>query len=52
MSAKFGEKPTTPPPNPNEPWLWIGGKWVLVVTDTGDGVPETLFPHGDRPKKK
>jgi len=45
---KLGGEPTTPPPDPDQPWLWTGdesiGKkgWILVITDTGDGVPESL----------
>ena len=26
-------------PDPSKAWLRIGGKWVLVATDTADGVP-------------
>lgn len=31
-------------PNPNEPWLylWDQDKWVLIGTDTADGVPPSL----------
>lgn len=42
QAVSFGETPTTPPPDENEPWFWIGDKWYLVVTDTSDGVPEEL----------
>ncbi len=41
-SMKFGEKPTSPPPDKNKPYVWIGGRWLLVVTDTEDGVPASL----------
>lgn len=40
--VSFDEEPTTPPPSENEPWIWLDGQWFLVVTDTGDGVPESL----------
>lgn len=39
---KFGEKPTSPPPDKNKPYVWFNGKWYLVVTDTEDGVPASL----------
>lgn len=44
MSAalEFGTEPTTPPPDPNMPYLWIGGQWVLLTMDTTDDVPESL----------
>jgi hypothetical protein len=38
---QFGEEvdltsqPSTPPPDPDKPYLWIG-EWVLVVTDAAD----------------
>lgn len=32
----------SPPPSEDEPWLWIDGQWYLVVTDTSDGVPDSL----------
>lgn len=38
----LSEKPTKPPPDPNKPYIWLGGQWLLVNTDTGDGVPEEL----------
>lgn len=34
-----GERPTEPPPDAFEPWVWLGGKWRLLLTD------------GDMPKK-
>lgn len=42
--VEFGGEPTSPPPDPNKPYLWVSGlnEWVLVATDTEDGVPETL----------
>ena len=45
----FGEKPTSPPPDPNKPYIWIGGQWLLIAMDTTDGVPSELdFPdHED-----
>jgi hypothetical protein len=49
-----GYKPLAPPPagekppDPNKPYLWLDGKWVLLATDTGDGVPRKLsFPDVD-----
>lgn len=43
--VNLGEKPDTPPPNPDEPWIWLNGQWYLVATDTSDGVPDKLeFP--------
>lgn len=57
----FGGHPTRPPPNPDEPWVWLDdgdgdGEWVLAYTDTFDGVPERLdLPDGpadpDRPAR-
>jgi hypothetical protein len=41
MSITFGTTPTTEPPDDGA-WAWIGGDWVPVLTDTGDGVPESL----------
>lgn len=38
----FGEKPTSPPPDPNKPYIWIGGQWLLIAMDTTDGVPSEL----------
>ena len=35
-------QPTGPPPDDTQPWVWIGDRWVLVVTDAGDGVPQDL----------
>lgn len=36
------DEPTSPPPSTDEPWFWFAGEWHLIVTDTGDGVPESL----------
>lgn len=54
--STFGGNPTRPPPNEHEPWVWLDDvdDWVLVYTDTYDGVPERLdLPDGpaepDRP---
>jgi hypothetical protein len=42
---RFGGKPTHAPPDPKQPYLWVGDRWLLVSTDTSDGVPESLdFP--------
>lgn len=42
LSLASAAQPSGPPPNPSEPWLWIDGRWLLVATDTSDGVPESL----------
>jgi hypothetical protein len=49
MSAglEFATEPTTPAPDPNKPYLWIGGQWVLLAMDTTDGVPESLDDLGE-----
>jgi hypothetical protein len=39
---RFQDEDRPPPPNKNEPWVWLDGKWYKVVTDTGDGVPDDL----------
>lgn len=41
-SKKFGGEPTTPPPDPDLPYIWFDGQWLLMVQDTTDGVPESL----------
>jgi hypothetical protein len=38
----FGSKPTTDPPTEDGAWIWAGNRWLEVITDTGDGVPESL----------
>ena len=49
-ASKFGGKPTSPPPDPDKPWLWFDGQWVLVSMDTTDGVPESLdLPEEPKP---
>src|SRR5262245_13940667 len=40
------DEPTTPPPDPDKPYMWIGGQWVLIVTDTSDDVPSSLDLRG------
>jgi hypothetical protein len=43
----LSEEPTKPPPDPNKPYMWINGDWVLVVTDSADDIPPALsFPKG------
>jgi hypothetical protein len=35
------------PPDPNKPYLWFDGQWILLATDDGDDVPRKLtFPTG------
>jgi hypothetical protein len=46
--ATFGEQPTTPPPDEDGAWMWFGGQWLKVHSDTADGVPDSL----DFSKKK
>lgn len=29
-------------PDPNQPWVFLDGRWRLVATDTSDGVPDDL----------
>lgn len=41
-AATSGDGPDSPPPDPGQPWLWADGQWVLVATDTGDGIPDDL----------
>jgi hypothetical protein len=41
-TVRFDQAPTTPPPNPNQPWIWVGSHWLLVGTDTSDAVPSSL----------
>lgn len=35
---KLGDKPTTPPPSEDEPWMWLDEEagWVLIATDASD----------------
>lgn len=36
------------PPDPNQPWAWIDGRWWLVILDATDGVPDDLsYVNGD-----
>jgi hypothetical protein len=42
MKVDLNEKPTTPPPDPNKPHVWLAGKWYLVATDSSDEVPDSL----------
>lgn len=42
MSGINRSEPTEPPPDPDKPYLWTGDRWVLVITDTSDGVPAKL----------
>ena len=32
----LSEEPTCPPPDPDQPYLWLQGRWALVVTDQAD----------------
>lgn len=41
MTIVFGTKPTTDAPAKGT-WMWAGDRWLEVITDTGDGVPESL----------
>lgn len=50
MTQSSDQRP--PPPDPNKPYIWIGGEWLLVATDTADGVPDSLdLEHGGAPGK-
>lgn len=40
--AAFGGESSGKPPDADKPYLWFDGKWVLVATDTADGVPAKL----------
>lgn len=46
----LGGTPTSPPPDPKKPYLWVGDKWVLLISDTLDGVPESLDSLGGTDK--
>jgi hypothetical protein len=39
-AMREGERP--PCPDPNRPYVWLDGKWVLLMTDDDDGVPQSL----------
>ena len=41
-SFKSEGVPDSAPPSEDEPWIWLDGRWWLVATDTGDGVPDDL----------
>jgi hypothetical protein len=51
---RFGERPTEPCPDPSQPYIWVTdpdgshGRWLLLATDTADGVPASL--DLDQPK--
>lgn len=53
-NVTFTSKPTSPPPDKNKPYLWIGGKWLLMAQDTTDGVPTSLddLPGAKKAKNK
>jgi len=36
-----------PPPDPNKAYIFVGGEWLLVATDTSDGVPDSLEFEAD-----
>lgn len=38
----FDSQPTSPPPDPNKPYVWFAGQWLLVARDADDGVPDEL----------
>lgn len=44
-SVQMGRKPPpgAKPPDPSKPYVWIDGRWVLLASDTADGVPGKLF---------
>jgi tetratricopeptide (TPR) repeat protein len=46
---KFGdeEPPHGPPPDENQPYMWLDGQWVLLASDTADGIPQKLEFGGD-----
>ena len=44
-NLRFGETPTEACPDPSKPYLWIGGKWILIATDAADDAgPQTPRP--------
>jgi hypothetical protein len=51
---EFGRPPAgEQPPDPNKPYLWFDGQWILLATDDGDGVPRKLtFPPAPSTKNE
>lgn len=42
--AKFGETPTSDPPDKAKPWIWFDGKWILIATDDTEDSEERKLP--------
>jgi hypothetical protein len=48
MKVLLGQTPTEPAPDPGKPYAWVvnadtgEGFWLLLTTDTSDGVPAAL----------
>jgi hypothetical protein len=38
------------PPDPNQPWVFIDGRWWLIAMDSTDDVPDDLS-YVDTPKE-
>ena len=39
-AARKATRPTCPPPDPDKPYMWLEGRWLLVVTDKADDASE------------
>jgi hypothetical protein len=40
------EQPQGDPPDPSKPYLWFDGQWILLASDSADGVPRKLDVPG------
>ena len=47
-TREFGQPPEgEEPPDPDKPYLWFNGKWLLLATDDSDDVPRSLSFNND-----